>query len=169
LGQGQYVFYQLLGGLLCCPPCGGRIWTQRVGVKAGVRQGEVILPLLFNLLVDGIFRNIDFEHPHLSTTVKKVFYADNNRIGGDTVRRSKKSFHLLLIVSHGWVSLSTLGKQLRCPTESFSAHFCRSNWERHMSSRASSTWHVHCASKLCRYVHSSDIADISNRTMTSHP
>jgi Reverse transcriptase (RNA-dependent DNA polymerase) len=63
-------------------PRAGGVFGPRVEVHAGVRQGDVISPLLFNLVVDSILRNVDIQLPHLSMSVKKIFYADNGRIGG---------------------------------------------------------------------------------------
>jgi Reverse transcriptase (RNA-dependent DNA polymerase) len=46
-------------------PRAGRVFGPRVPVEAGVRQGDVLSPLLFNLVVDLILRAIQREQPEL--------------------------------------------------------------------------------------------------------
>jgi Reverse transcriptase (RNA-dependent DNA polymerase) len=54
-----------------------------VPTSAGVRQGDVISPLLFNLVVDAILRHTDHLKPELQEWVQKIFYADDGRTGGE--------------------------------------------------------------------------------------
>jgi exonuclease III len=64
-------------------PRAGGVHGPRVPIGAGVRQGDVISPLLFNLVVDAILRLTDRLKPHLRERVQKVFYADDGRTGGE--------------------------------------------------------------------------------------
>jgi hypothetical protein len=47
-----------------------------------MQQGNVVSLMLFNLFVDAILCHVDAALPHLTTSVKKIFYADNSRLGG---------------------------------------------------------------------------------------
>jgi hypothetical protein len=71
------------------PPLVGCVWT------LSWSKGRHTAALLFYLFVDAIVRNIDFELPHLSTTVKKVFYADDGKIGGDSTSQVQEAFSLV--------------------------------------------------------------------------
>jgi exonuclease III len=64
-------------------PRAGGYYGPQVPVCAGVRQGDVISPLLFNVVVDAILRRTDREKPDLVGRVQKIFYADDGRLGGD--------------------------------------------------------------------------------------
>jgi Reverse transcriptase (RNA-dependent DNA polymerase) len=64
-------------------PRAASTYGPRVPVKAGVRQGDVISPLLFNIVVDAILRWTDKEKPELLERVQKIFYADDGRIAGE--------------------------------------------------------------------------------------
>jgi len=50
----------------------GGVYGPRVPVNAGVRQGDVISPLLFNLIIDAILRLTDQTKPELRDRVQKV-------------------------------------------------------------------------------------------------
>jgi Reverse transcriptase (RNA-dependent DNA polymerase)/Endonuclease/Exonuclease/phosphatase family len=65
-------------------PRAGGVFGPRVPVEAGVRQGDVISPLLFNLVVDSILRALQREQPELFARTQIIFYADDGRIGGET-------------------------------------------------------------------------------------
>jgi exonuclease III len=69
-------------GAFVAPRAGG-VYGPRVTVRAGVRQGDVISPLLFNLMVDAILRYTDREKPDLLARVQTIFYADDGRLGGE--------------------------------------------------------------------------------------
>jgi hypothetical protein len=64
-------------------PRAAGVYGPQVPIGAGVRQGDVISPLLFNLVVDAILRLTDRLKPHLRERVQKVFYADDGRTGGE--------------------------------------------------------------------------------------
>jgi exonuclease III len=64
-------------------PRAGGFYGPQVPVNAGVRQGDVISPLLFNVVVDAILRRADREMPEMLERVQKVFYADDGRLGGE--------------------------------------------------------------------------------------
>jgi hypothetical protein len=64
-------------------PRAGGCYGPQVAVNAGVRQGDVISPLLFNLIVDAILRLTYKEKPDLVKRVQKIFYANDGRLGGE--------------------------------------------------------------------------------------
>jgi hypothetical protein len=64
-------------------PRAAGMYGPRVPVKAGVRQGDVISPLLFNIVVDAILRVCNNKKPELLERVQKIFYADDGRLGGE--------------------------------------------------------------------------------------
>jgi Reverse transcriptase (RNA-dependent DNA polymerase) len=68
-------------GAIVAPRAGG-VYGPQVPISAGVRQGDVISPMLFNLVVDAILRQTDHLKPDLRERVQKIFYADNGRTGG---------------------------------------------------------------------------------------
>jgi Reverse transcriptase (RNA-dependent DNA polymerase) len=69
-------------GSIVAPRAAG-VYSPRVLVRAGVRQGDVISPLLFNIVVGAILRWTDKEKPELLERVQKIFYADDGRIAGE--------------------------------------------------------------------------------------
>jgi hypothetical protein len=64
-------------------PRAGGYYGPQVPVNAGVRQGDVISPLLFNLIVDAILRRTEREKADLVGRVQMIFYADDGRLGGE--------------------------------------------------------------------------------------
>ena len=64
-------------------PRAGGVHGPQVPIGAGVRQGDIISPMLFNMVVDAILRCVDKAKPHLANRVQKVFYADDGRTGGE--------------------------------------------------------------------------------------
>ena len=64
-------------------PRAAQCYGPKIPVNAGVRQGDVISPLLFNLVVDAICRITNTTFPRLREEVQMVFYADDGRLGGE--------------------------------------------------------------------------------------
>jgi Reverse transcriptase (RNA-dependent DNA polymerase) len=61
--------------------CAVGVYGPQVPIGAGVRKGDVILPMLFILMVDSILQLTDQIKPELWDRVLKVFYADDGRTG----------------------------------------------------------------------------------------
>jgi Reverse transcriptase (RNA-dependent DNA polymerase) len=69
-------------GAIVAPRAGG-VYGLQVPISAGVQQGNVISPMLFNLVVDAILWQTDHLMPDLQERVQKIFYANDGRTGGE--------------------------------------------------------------------------------------
>jgi Reverse transcriptase (RNA-dependent DNA polymerase) len=78
-------------------PHPGGVFGPRVEVNLVMQQGDVVSPLLFNLVVDAILCHVDATLPHLATSVKKIFYADDSRLGSQDQATVKEVLNLVTI------------------------------------------------------------------------
>jgi exonuclease III len=68
--------------------------------RRGVRQGDIMSPLIFNIMVDVVIRHWQHQHPNSAETV--IFYADDGMLAGTDAEQLQES---LDIVTKGFGSL----------------------------------------------------------------